>query len=316
MKKIVFSVFVVLLCLTARGYAFSDVEPGTELGAAVYALEEAGVINGYEDGTFRPEDALSRAELCKMINVLFNFTDIGENDFYDVSYTDWYYTQVLTANAYQYITGYEDGTFRGKNTVTREEVCVIIARITPLLEIEKTVLITDPVSDWARDDVELIANHRLLKTDSDGSFRARDNITRAELALLLSRFIPKEKSDAYEPGISGTNAEIAIENAVVLANLKAAVRDIEGVNFRQNEQPIIDYTLTGLRGTIEAGLNGTLINKYYVVENYWDEITLARNLYKAMSEDDKGYFHANLVKLNNSTLIFLQSYFLGDKSPI
>lgn len=316
MKKIIS--LIILLCTlpVIDVVAFSDVDSESEMGTAVKALADYGVIDGYSDGTFRPDNHITRAELCKMINVLFNFTDVGINDFTDVSYNDWYYMQVLIANEYEYIEGFEDGTFRGNNKVTREQACVIINRITPLLEIENTVEITDYVSDWAYEAVQMIANHKLLKTGENGNFRAKDNITRGELAMLLSAFIPEAKSDTYEEGYSGTNAEIAIENAVVLANLKAAVRDIESVQFNENEQPIIDYTLVGLKGTIEAGINGNLINKRYVVKHYAKEITAARKLYKAMTEDEKGYFHTNLVKLNNSTLMFLQSYFLGDKSPI
>lgn len=315
MKKILSVIFFLVIC-TVNVSAFSDVEGESELGLAVAALEAEGVINGYEDGSFRPEMPVTRAQLCKMINVLFNFTDIGSNDFWDVSYTDWYYMHVLTASAYEYISGYEDASFRGQNTVTREQACVIINRITPLLEIEESVSIKDPVSDWARDAVQTVANHGLLTTDENGNFRAGENITRGELSMLLSRFIPKEKSDTAQEGKTGTDAEIAIENAVVLANLKAAVRDIKKVSFRENEQEIINCTLQGLEGTIEAGLSGTLINKRYVVVNYGKQITKARDLYKAMSEDEKANFHGNLVRLSNSTLIFLQSYFLGDKPPV
>ena len=63
-------------------------------------------------------------------------------------------------------------------------------------------------------------------------------------------------------------------------------------------------------------MNGNLINKNYVVKNYGKDIVEARKIYKNMTEDEKGYFHTNLVKLNNSTLMFLQSYFLGDKPPV
>ena len=234
----------------------------------------------------------------------------------DVSPDDWYYTQVLIADEYEYIAGFEDMTFRGNNKITREQTAVIICRITPLLEIEDKVEIKDEISDWARESVESIANHKLLKTDENGNFRAKENITRGELAMLLARFIPKAKTDSYDASYSGTNAEIAIENAVILANLKAAVRDIKSVQFNPNEQGIIDLSLKGLEGTIEAGMKGNLINKYYVVRNYGKEIGAARNIYYAMTDTEKGYFHANLVKLNNSTLIFLQTYFLGDKSPI
>ena len=315
MKKILILLFVVTL-LSGNVYAFSDIDDDGELGVAVKALEEYGVINGYEDGSFRPDNFITRAEFCKMVNVLFNFTDVGVNDFTDVSYDDWYYRQVLIANEYEYINGFEDNTFRGNNKITREQASAIITRITPLLKIDNTVNITDEVSEWAKDDVQMIANHKLLKTEEDGSFRAKENITRGELAMLLSHFIPEAKTDSREEGYQGTNAEIAIENAVVLANLKAAVRDIESVEFNSNEKEMISLVLIGLNGTIDAGLNGHLINKHYVVNHFGKEIVEVRKIYKAMGDEEKGYFHNNLVKLNNSTLMFLNSYFLGDKPPV
>ncbi len=316
MKRILLFVILLLTISVSNAFAYTDINEESELGKSVAALSEHGVINGYSDGTFRPDNAVTRAEMCKMINVLFNFTDVGKNDFLDVSYEDWFYMQVLIANEFEYIAGYPDGTFRGNDKVTREQACVIIDRITPLIEITDTVIITDPVSEWATDAVQMIANHKLLKTDENGNFRAKDNITRGELSLLLSKFIPVGKTDTYEEGYKGTNAEIALENAVVMANLKAAVRDIESVKFRENEQKIIDLALIGLKGTIQAGLEGNLINKHYVVYYFTPEIDTSRKMYLAMSEEDKAFFHGNLVKLNNSTLIFLQSYFLGDKPPV
>ncbi|MBQ2426448.1 MAG: hypothetical protein II263_08100 [Lachnospiraceae bacterium] len=94
------------------------------------------------------------------------------------------------------------------------------------------------------------------------------------------------------------------------------MRDIESVEFNENEKEMISLVLVGLNGTIDAGLNGHLINKHYVVNHFGKEIVAVRSTYKAMTEEEKGYFHNNLVKLNNSTLMFLTSYFLGDKSPV
>lgn len=315
MKKIIIAFFALLLSVPITAMAYNDIEPGTELDKATAALTEYGVLNGYGDGNFKPDNDVTRAEMCKMINVLFNFTDVGSNDFTDVKPSDWFYTQVLIANEYEYITGYPDNTFGGNKNVTREQASVIINRLTPLIAIENTVTITDEVSAWATDAVQMIANHKLLQCDENGRFRAKENLKRGELALLLYRFIPVEKN-TYEVGYKGTNAEIAIENAVILANLKAAVKDIESVQFYENEQPIIDAVLVGLNGTIDAGMNGQLINKQYVVKNYLKEIKFARSTYKSMTDEEKALFHGNLVELNNSTLLFLQSYFLGDKSPV
>ena len=88
MKKILILTIFIFATLCGSVYAFSDVDPDSELGASVAALTEYGVINGYSDNTFRPDKEITRAEMCKMINILFNFTDVGVNDFLDVSYDD------------------------------------------------------------------------------------------------------------------------------------------------------------------------------------------------------------------------------------
>ncbi len=315
MKKLLLLVLLMLSIFPISAFAFGDVDSSSELGVAVDALVNQGVVNGYPDNTFKPDNDVTRAEFCKMVNTLFNFTDVGRNNFTDVKVTDWFYMQVLIADEFEYIKGYDDNTFRGNNKVTREQAAVIIDRITPLLKIDD-IIINDEISLWAKDAVQMIANHNLLRVDENGNFRGKENLKRSELALLLARFIPEGKTDTFEEGYRGTNAEIAIENAVILANLKACVRDIESVTFNENEKEIIRLTLIGLNGTIDAGLNGQLINKNYVVRNFTKEIDTSRRMYRKMSEDDKARFHANLVKLNNSTLLFLQSYFLGDKDPV
>ncbi len=316
MKKIILTLLLLIMLAGTEAFAYSDIEQGTDLEKAVSALTDEGVLNGYSDGTFKPNKDVTRAEMCKMINILFNFTDVGRNNFSDVTPEAWFYKQVLIANEYGYIEGFPDGTFKGDNNVTRAQAAVIINRITPLLEIEDTVTITDEIPIWSLSAVQMIANHKLLLTDEDGSFRASENLKRGELAMLLYRFIPKAKTDSTEEGYQGTNAEIAIENAVILANLKASVRDIESVEFDGNEKEMIRLVLIGLNGTIEAGMNGNLINKNYVVIHFSEEIIASRKIYRNMTDDEKINFHGNLVKLNNSTLIFLQEYFLGDKSPV
>ncbi len=316
MKKFIIAMIFILMALGTQAFAYTDVEPGSELEMAVNALSEEGVLSGYPDGSFKPEKDITRAEMCKMVNSLFQFSDVGHNEFTDVPYDAWYYMQVLIANEYEYITGFEDGTFRGGAHITREQACAIICRITPLLDIEDAVSITDDISGWARDSVQMIANHKLLKTEADGRFRAKENLKRGELALLLYRFIPEGKTDSLEEGYQGTQAEIAIVNAVILAQLKAAVRDIESIEFQGKEQEVVNLALVGLNGTIEAGLTGNLINKHYVVRHFENEIIRSREIYGNMTEEEKAYFHGNLVKLNTSTFLFLQSYFLGDKSPV
>ena len=70
------------------------------------------MINGYSDGTFRPNAKITRAEFTAIAMRFSNQMLSGTNPFRDVSRTDWYYYAVVGASQYGWITGYSDGTFR------------------------------------------------------------------------------------------------------------------------------------------------------------------------------------------------------------
>ena len=71
------------LAVSAGATSFSDDESISEDNAtAVEVLSALGIINGYPDGTYRPEDTITRAEVCKMIAVAFNGGDESINDLY------------------------------------------------------------------------------------------------------------------------------------------------------------------------------------------------------------------------------------------
>ena len=78
--------FLILLCAImiftslgtpafATGLTFTDVDASTDEGEAIYKLVKAGVVNGNGDGTFTPKNGITRAELCKMINLTYKYTE-------------------------------------------------------------------------------------------------------------------------------------------------------------------------------------------------------------------------------------------------
>ena len=71
--------------------SFSDVNTETDTGKAIYKLVDAGILNGYLDGTFKPGNTLTRAELCKIINLVFGYTEAATENFKDVKKEDWFY---------------------------------------------------------------------------------------------------------------------------------------------------------------------------------------------------------------------------------
>ena len=181
MKRFLAVVLSALMVLTSLGtvafaagtdITFSDVDAATADGAAIYKLAKAGIVSGNGDGTFAPASGLTRAELCKMINLVFGYTEADTVQFNDVTADDWFASYVLVAKKAGYITGYEDGSFRGNNNITREEFCAILCRVASVLDLGMGANISDEVSDWALPYVTKVVTNSLMKLEDGNKFRA------------------------------------------------------------------------------------------------------------------------------------------------
>ena len=104
---------------------FTDVIGGWYTQYVNY-LAIAGVIAGFPDGTFRPNDLMTRAELTKLMSLFFSISEGGSN-FTDIQ-GHWAYRYIVSASNSGWITGYEDGTFRPDMAITRAEAVTIINR--------------------------------------------------------------------------------------------------------------------------------------------------------------------------------------------
>ena len=99
-------------------------------------LEKYGVVAGYEDNRFCPERTISRAEFVAMTVRFYGLFDTvekngdGEAPYTDVTREHWAYGDIVYANRVGWINGYEDGTFRSENPISRAEVVAIVNRAT------------------------------------------------------------------------------------------------------------------------------------------------------------------------------------------
>ena len=114
--------------------SFTDVDSTLWYGKYIAYLEQYKIINGYNDGTFRPEAQITRAEFVTMCVKFNNLTDTTKtsksNNFKDAESSHWAYSFINSATAMNWITGYSDGTFRPDNNITRAEVVTIVNRVT------------------------------------------------------------------------------------------------------------------------------------------------------------------------------------------
>ena len=108
---------------------YTDVSSADWFNNAVSTLSNMGILGGYEDGTFRPNATITRAEFAKIAVSFFEYEDIeAENIFTDVADGSWYENFVAVAAEIGLIEGYEGNVFRPDESITRAEACTIINR--------------------------------------------------------------------------------------------------------------------------------------------------------------------------------------------
>ena len=160
------------------------------------AQEHKAYIVGYEDGTFRPDGDMTRAEaatiFARLISEAKGESISGNAGFSDVSQNDWFAAYVGYLAKYDVIKGYEDGTFRPNASVTRAEFVAMAVRCYDLFYELGSSAISIKYNDlnnshWAYDDIAYATNEKWLNGYADGSFKPDVNITRAEVVTVVNR---------------------------------------------------------------------------------------------------------------------------------
>ncbi len=173
---------------------FSDLPSSHWAFDAVQKLVSKGILNGYGDGSFAPDQAVSRAELVKMICLAANLKGTGQT-FDDVNTNDWYYSYISASAANGIVSG-ADGKFRPNDLIKREDAALILYRVAKMLntefsETETTVTDFDSVSAYAKEAVSALSGAGIITGYDDGSFKPAGHLTRAQAAVILVRTLTR-----------------------------------------------------------------------------------------------------------------------------
>ncbi|MGG1517006.1 S-layer homology domain-containing protein [Paenibacillus oryzisoli] len=173
---------------------------------AVNDMGSRFVIQGVDDKTFLPNSDITRVEFAAIIlrGLGLKLDDSGTT-FSDVPAGAWYESAIRTANAYGLIEGFEDGTFRPNDKITREQAMAIIAKAMKISGLkdklpkqDASALLSqfadaDTVAAWAKESVSdtLLAG---IVTGRDGRILAPQAfVTRAEVALMVKSLLAKSE---------------------------------------------------------------------------------------------------------------------------
>ena len=181
---------------------------GTDKGAKLNYDDHYAYIIGYDDqygkDEVRPENQITRAEVATIFYRLLDDESrekfrTQENEFSDVNVGDWFNNNVSTVAAAGIVNGYDDGTFRPNQSITRAEFATIAARFTSLVH-EGDNLFNDIDGHWAATHINNAAITGWVNGYDDGSFKPEAKITRAEAITLINRVLYRyvETEDLHE----------------------------------------------------------------------------------------------------------------------
>ena len=167
--------------------------------ANVEEMASGGIINGYEDKTFRPENNITRAEFTALITRIgLDLVDY-EGGLSDISADDWFAANVQTGVTLGIIPAemIADGAFYPEKQITREEMCCMIVNMFALktgsaFEDGDSVFTDEgDFASWTIASVNAAAKAGIVTGYPDGDFRPTANATRAEAATMVKRLLDK-----------------------------------------------------------------------------------------------------------------------------
>lgn len=171
---------------SATGFNDTHATPWAE--EAIKYLADRGVINGRGDGSFAPNDYVTRAELVKLLICAFNIDlQTAEAVFADVNIGDWYAAYVTTAFKKGIVNGLTEASFAPNEPVTRQDLCVMAARLAQNAESAGTLSFADnaEIADYARSAILYMTANGIVNGMDNNRFCPTECATRAQAAKIL-----------------------------------------------------------------------------------------------------------------------------------
>ncbi|WP_088104304.1 S-layer homology domain-containing protein [Halalkalibacter urbisdiaboli] len=170
---------------------------------AINDLSIRDVIEGFQDGEVKPRRVTTRAEFAAMLTRSLSLPEAGAytNQFNDVQGSEWYVSALLPAVEAGLIVGRQNGTFAPNAPITREEAATIVSRALELFELREGALDSSKslnqfsdksaIANWATDAVEEAVQAGIIEGRANGSFDAKGDTQRAEVAAMIQRLLKK-----------------------------------------------------------------------------------------------------------------------------
>ncbi len=286
--------------------SFTDINESHWAYENIKKLVEAEIIDGYPDGTFQPEGYITRAELVKITNMIYSYTNKQESsNFTDINDEDWFYENVLIAQAAGYIDGYTDNTFKPNDIITRQELCKILDKVNNLIELPYNKAIADEVSPWAAEYVNKVLSNRIMVVDENNNFRATEKATRAEACYVLAKFLIEDI-----PEVSAGSGSSQSNETLTQEELYATMDKVTG-KLKLDVIPVLstDAQIEVVNDII-ANMDKYQLDNSYDYESAADD---AYEKYKLMPEAKQEDLKYQIqIKITTKDLLKLKEFFFPE----
>jgi len=151
-----------------------------------------GILTGYPDGTFKPDNPMTQAEFFALVNRSFGFDKTAVYEYLSVSADKWYANEYKKAKAQGYLDLLEDSMVMPEEPISRQMVSAILGKV---LKLHPDESIANGFSDfahfepWAKGLSGAVAGFGYMNGYQDNTFRPKTNISRAEVSTILHRVI-------------------------------------------------------------------------------------------------------------------------------
>lgn len=322
LKRTALVFFTIMFLFVGCGYAFSDVADGAWYAENVNKMAELGLLTGYEDGTFRPDDTISNAEFVSIVNRCVTGLNLPSYDgghwasenMKHAYNNHWYdYDEILAADF--------------DKPITRQLAVKIIDLAFGIPENEhednayyKYMTSIRDFNDIPGRYAYLVVrayNNNILTGDENGCFNPASNITRAEACAIITR----AKGDSALPEVVPAETAAPAQNFIsggVSRNGRLSVSGTQLIN--QNGEPIV------LRGMSSHGIQWYAnFTSYQAIKNTADR---GANVFRiAMYTDENGYisnpesvkrstFEAADNAIANDMYVIIDWHVLNDHDPL
>lgn len=184
--------------ITYAASYFSDVQSDAYYAEPIQYLADNGLINGYEDGTFRPRNNISRAEAVQIMVLAFRLSGSDKPSTFKDTTNHWAEKSgaIGVAQELGIIAGDGSGTFRPNDTITRAEVAQIIVNTANLKRVSGFASDFKDINEvpWAKQAITVLHSHKLISGKKGNLFDPKGRTSRADFSTIVYNVLMLENS--------------------------------------------------------------------------------------------------------------------------